>query len=90
MTTELSPEQAKALLRQALRATPGLPAEDYENVQSLIDVGETLVAFETLCTQIHEWEISLRPETIRGLEVIGSALGGDAALTNHLWEDSTE
>lgn len=49
-------------LNEALEAAVGLTPDDISNVQSLIDVGEWLVAFETLCTQIYEWEISLEPD----------------------------
>ncbi|WP_141857898.1 MafI family immunity protein [Kribbella jejuensis] len=67
----------------------GLPLKDLANVQSLIDVGEWLVAFETLCTQVYEWEISLSSGAIRDLEVLGSALA-PTGLTDYLWEDATE
>lgn len=71
-------------------AAIGLPEDDIANVQSLIDVGEWLVAFETLCTQIYEFEISLIPERIRDLEALGEALGASSRLTNSLWEDAAD
>jgi hypothetical protein len=48
------------------------------------------VAFETLCTQIYEWEIPLFSTAIRDLEDLGSALGARRDLTAHLWEDAAD
>lgn len=88
MTTKPTPEETTVRLHRAMDAANGLPADDIANVQSLIDAGEWVVAFETLCTQIYEWEISLRAEVVRDLEGLGSSLGADPALTDHLWEDA--
>ncbi|WP_184740950.1 MafI family immunity protein [Arthrobacter sp. AZCC_0090] len=70
-------------------AAIGLAPEDISNVEMLIQVGEWLLAFETLCTQVYEWEISLPAGTLRDLEGLGSALGSRAELTEHLREDPT-
>lgn len=77
-------------LHKAIDAAVGLTAEDISNVQSLIDVGEWAVAFETLCTQIYEWEIGLESEVIRDLESLGAALGVRSEFTEHLWEDAAD
>jgi hypothetical protein len=71
-------------------ASVGLTVDDISNVHSLIDVGELLVAFEMLCTQIYEWELGLEPGTIRDLESLGVALGARPDLTDHLWEDAVD
>lgn len=88
MTKTPTPEEMTVRLHEALDAAVGLTPDDISNVQSLIDVGEWLVAFETLCTQIYEWEISLEPDVIRDLEGLGTALGARRELTDHLWEDA--
>jgi hypothetical protein len=87
MTLKPTREEITVRLHQAMDAAPGLSSEDIANVQSMVDVGELVVAFETLCTQIYEWGISLTPAVIRDLEDVGSALSADRDLTDHLWED---
>ena len=90
MTATPTPEEMTVRLHKAMDAAVGLTPEDLSNVQSLIEVGEWLVAFETLCTQIYEWEIGLAPEVIHDLEDLGSALGAGTQLTDHLWEDAAD
>ena len=87
MTSKPTPEEITVRLHQAMDAAVGFPSDDILNVQSMIDVGEWLVAFETLCTQIYEWEISLVPAAIRDLEDLGTALGARRELAGRLWED---
>ena len=90
MTTKPTPEEMAARLKAAIDAAVGLTAADITNVRSLIEVGEWLVAFETLCTQIFEWEIGLEPEVIRDLERLGATLGARRELTQNLWEDTAD
>lgn len=90
MTTKPTPEEMTVRLHKAMDAAVGLTPDDISNVQSLIDVGEWLVAFETMCTQIYEWEIRLEPDVIRDLEGLGVALGARRELTDHLWEDAAD
>lgn len=54
MTTTPTPEEMTVQLHKALDAAVGLTADDISNVQSLMDVGERLVAFEMLGTQAYE------------------------------------
>lgn len=68
-------------------AAAGLSPHDVRSVESLISADERLVAFETLCTQICEWEVSLPSDVVRDLEQLGLALGARPSLTDHLWED---
>lgn len=86
MTARPAPEEMTVRLRKAMDLAVGLSPDNINNVQSLIDVGEWLVAFETLCTQIYEWEIRLDPMVVRDLEGLGLALGARAKLTDQLWE----
>ncbi len=87
MICQPTPEDATVRLHQVMDAAIGLTPEDVSNVESLIQAGEWLVAFETLCTQIYEWEIALSAALVRDLEDLGSALGARKELTDHLWED---
>lgn len=68
MTTLPTSEEMTVRLHKAMDAAVGLTPDDISNVQSLIEVGEWLVAFETLCTQIYEWDIGLEAEVVRDLE----------------------
>lgn len=88
MTTTPTPEDVTVRLHKTMEAAVGLTPDDISNVQSLIDVGEWLVAFETLCTQIYEWELRFGPAVIRDLEGLGTMLGARRELTDHLWEDA--
>ena len=90
MIGQPAPEEVTVRLHHAMDAASGLTSEDVSNVESLIQVGEWLIAFETLCTQIYEWEISLSAELVRDLEDLGSALGARKELTDHLWEDAAD
>lgn len=87
MNTTPTPEEITLRLHKAMDTAVGLTPDDISNVQSLIDVGEWLVAFETLCTQIYEWEIVVEADVIRELEALGTALGARRELTDNLWED---
>jgi xanthine dehydrogenase molybdopterin-binding subunit B len=90
MMSKPTPEEITVRLHQAMDAAVGLPSEDIDNVQSMIEVGEWLLAFETLCTQIYEWQISLSPAVIRDLQELGSVLGDRRELARHLWEDAAD
>lgn len=56
---------------------------DIANISEFIDVGEPVLAFETLCTQLDEYEVTVRDETVDLLATIGTGLG----LDSRLWED---
>lgn len=68
-------------------AADGLPADDIANVETLIQAGEWLIAFETLCTQVYEWGVSLPAKIVRELEVLGRVLDADPDYAGHLWEE---
>ncbi len=62
-------------LHLVMDAARALPPSDLEQVEDLIRVGEQRVAFENLCTQIYEYDISL-PLYLRGLLAeVGEQLG---------------
>jgi hypothetical protein len=62
----------------------GLPANDVDNIEVLIRADEWLEAFETLCIQIDEQDISLTEDVIRDLEDLGSVLGAKRDFTDYL------
>jgi hypothetical protein len=64
----------------------GLPSEDIANVESLIQVGELAVAFETLCTQLYEWEVSLATHQVEELAHLGQELEASPSYAGRLWE----
>ena len=90
MTSRLTPEQITVRLHQAMDAAVGLTPDDISNIESLIQVGEWLVAFETLCTQVYEWEISVPADVVRDLDDLGATIGARKEFTEHLWEDVTD
>lgn len=77
MSTDLTPEDVTVRLHRAMDAARGLPADDIDQVETLILVGERLVAFETLCTQIYEFEIPLDEDIVQQLLEVGRHLGAD-------------
>ena len=73
----MTPDDVTVWLHRAMDAAVGLSADDIDGVESLIRAGERLVAFETLCTQIYEYDISLDPDLLRRLVEVGRSLGAD-------------
>lgn len=59
-----------------------LPAQDQENVASLINAGELGVAFETLCTQLYEYDVAPQPADLGRL----AAVGRELKLEPSVWE----
>jgi hypothetical protein len=58
-----------------------LPSRDSTNVWELIDAGEPDLAFDTLCTQIYEFDIQLDQSIWMEIAQIGSYLN----LNSDLW-----
>lgn len=50
-------EHVSSRLRRVLVQITGLPEGDVESIGVLIDAGEWEVALETLCTQVHEYDL---------------------------------
>ena len=69
---------------EALLAKLGedLPHQDRENVASFIQAGEFGVAFETLCTQMYEYDITPHADDLARLAAIGRGLELDPSV----WE----
>lgn len=61
-----------------------LPAEDVANVWELVEVGELGISFETLCTQLYEYEVIPDPQLLRTLAEVGAFLGLDPDLWTRL------
>jgi hypothetical protein len=55
-----------------------LPAEQLTDMAHLARAGEQGIAFENLCTQLYEHDLSLSRETIGILRTIGTTMGVDS------------
>jgi hypothetical protein len=69
--------ELEALLQQA---GDDLPPDDRTNVTDLIEAGEFGVAFETLCTQLYEFDVAVPGDVRARLETLGRRLELDPAL----------
>jgi hypothetical protein len=84
---KLSRDQVMVRLRQAIDPAVGLPAEDIDQIEVLIRVGEHLVAFENLCTQLYEYDIRLDGAQVRSLREVGDSLGAKSRYSDLLTAD---
>ncbi len=77
MNAELTPDEVTARLHRAMDGATGLPPDDLDQIETLIRMGEPLLAFEALCTQIDAYDISLHPDLVQQLIQVGSAVGAE-------------
>lgn len=66
-------------LRDATSAAVGLPATDAGSIEVLVGAGELVLALETLCTQIYEYDIEVGSALRAELEDLGEVLGVHSA-----------
>jgi hypothetical protein len=66
-------------VREATSAAAGLPATDAESIEVLVGAGELVLALETLCTQIYEYDIEVDRALRAELEDLGGVLGVHSA-----------
>ena len=66
-------------LREAVSAARELPATDAGSIEVLIGAGELVLALETLCTQIYEYDIEVGRALRTELEDLGEVLGVHSA-----------
>ena len=66
MTTQLTSGEVMRRLHVVMDTARSLPPGDLEQIEILIQAGEQRVAFENLCLQIYEYEITL-PSNLRDL-----------------------
>jgi hypothetical protein len=72
----LDPEDLAVRLRAELAdVDTELPPDDLASIRVLVDAGEWVVALETLCTQIYEYDVTLRSAQRSSLTELGRALG---------------
>lgn len=62
-------------MHRAMDAATELPLDDSDEIETLIQVGERLVAFELLCTQLYEYDIRLDSGIVQQLVEVGKSLG---------------
>ena len=73
-----SDERAKRLVHQLhaiVDSIVGLPQEDIQRVEELVEVGEWIVALENLCTQLYEYDVDLPAETLKSIEDLCRDIG---------------
>ena len=58
--------------------TSKLPAEQLQDMRSLVIAGEPGVALENLCTQIYEYDVEVAPEVLAKISEVGRAMGLDS------------
>jgi hypothetical protein len=63
-----------------------LPASDITNLWEFVNVGEIGLAFETLCTQLYEYDIQVGAEAAELLKELGVYLEVDPAMWQLLGE----
>ena len=88
MSGKSSTEDVVLQLSRATDESSELPAKDIEFIREFIQVGEFLLAFETLCTQLYEYEITLSDSRASVLRQIGLALGADQRYLSLLDQES--
>jgi hypothetical protein len=66
-------------LWEASSAAVGLPATDAGSIEVLVAAGELVLALETLCTQIYEYDIEVGRALRTELEDLGEVLGVHSA-----------
>ncbi|WP_458112729.1 MafI family immunity protein [Arthrobacter sp. R1-13] len=76
----MSLEEITVRLHRAMDAAVGLPSQDIDNIEIFIRAGEELEAFETLCTQIYEYDIQLDADIIQQLAEVGTTLGAETGF----------
>jgi hypothetical protein len=65
-----------------------LPSCDIRSIWELIDAGEPGVAFENLCTQLYEYEVTPDEPSREALAEIGTYFRSDTDLWERLVTDS--
>ena len=76
-------------LRERLSNAVGLPEGDIASIRVLIDAGEWVVALESLCTQIYEYDLEPSADERERLRAIGRELGVQVAyLLGDPWADA--
>ena len=82
----MTPDEVTVRLQLAIGGVTGLPPESIDQIEMLIRVGKRLEAFEALCTQIDEYEISLDPDLVQQLIEVGLAVGAEERYSNLLMD----
>lgn len=76
-------ETIERRLRRIVRTlNERLPEEDVDHILEFLEVGEWGLAFETLCTQLYEYDIAVPAPILAELADLGKAM----KLDPELWE----
>lgn len=87
MTNQLSSEEIIVRLHQAMLVAVDLSQDVVANIEELVQVGELLVAYETLCTQLYEYDVVLSASMIEDLRLAGESLGAASMYAEVLLEN---
>jgi hypothetical protein len=63
------------LERVLARATGLLPDDQLSDMASLVRAGEPGIALENLCTQLHEYDVSVTPALATELDALAATMG---------------
>ena len=81
MSAPLTPADIDRQLRVVIGADTGLSSSFIKYLESLLQAGERLIAFEDLCTQLHEHDVHLPTRLLNSLADVGKQLGAK----EHYW-----
>ena len=70
-----SPKRTRKRFEDALTLVPDLREDDRAAMRVLMRVGEWELALDTMCTQIHEYDVHLTHDARRHLDQIGEDVG---------------
>ena len=63
------------LLRLIETSAESFPAEQAKEMADLVRAGDPGIAFENLCTQLHEYDVPVDEATLGQLKEIGTQMG---------------
>jgi hypothetical protein len=61
-----------------------LPVEQLQDMRELVRAGEPGLALENLCTQAHEYDVTVPNDVVAKLSRLGSAMGIDKKYSEDL------
>ncbi|GAB2935804.1 hypothetical protein GCM10027047_35610 [Rhodococcus aerolatus] len=75
MATDPSMSRSEGAVRAAMALVPGLSPTDVGSVESMLDGGEWVLAFEVMCEQAFEYDVPVSREGLDTIRALGRELG---------------
>lgn len=75
MTARRSVPRSETAIRAAMDLLPGLSPPDVSSVESMLDGGEWVLAFEVMCEQAYEYDVPVSREGLDTIRALGRELG---------------